>query len=491
MSKHSSQSTARQHASRSAGPKGRFLIGHLAEFRADRLGFFMRCARTFGDVVPLRFGHRRLLLLSDPALIEDVFVTQARHFIKHFGLRMYKPVLGNGLVTSEGEFWRRQRKLAAPAFHPSRLADYAATMAAATERMLDAWEPDGTRDIHADMTAVTLEIACKTLFGVGAVADAGVVGRALNDSMEVIGGRMKRIIRAPFWFPSSANRRLWRSLRTLDEIVLRIIAQGRGAGDGDRPGLLSALLAAEDEDGSGMSRRQLLDEVRTLLIAGHETTALTLTYALYLLAQNPAEQARLQAEADEVLGDRAPAHADLPRLRYARQVVNEALRLYPPADVLGREAIVDCTIGGIPVRKGTTIFASTWVMHRDPRCFPDPERFEPGRWTEDFERKLPRFAYFPFGGGPRFCIGQSFAMTEAVMTLAAIARRFAFAPAPGFELELWPAITLRPRRGVRLIVMRRATRDERQPRRHGGPEQAPPATKPEIRNSKSETNQKQ
>ncbi len=211
------------------GPKGRFLVGNLSQFRGDRLAFFTHCARNYGDIVPVRLGPYRCLLLSDPIRIEQVFITHAKNFIKHFGLRQYKPVLGNGLVTSEGDFWRRQRKLSAPAFQPSRLKDYAEVMTVTTERLLASWPPKGDRDVHADMTRLTLEIACKTLFGPEVEADAAVVGQALNDSMEVIGDRMRRIFRWPLWFPSPANRLLWRSMRTLDGIVSHIIAQGRAS----------------------------------------------------------------------------------------------------------------------------------------------------------------------------------------------------------------------------------------------------------------------
>jgi cytochrome P450 len=371
---------------------------------------------------------------------------------------MYMPVLGNGLVTSEGDFWRRQRKLSAPAFQPARLGAYAGVMMEAVERMLQAWSTDGERDVHADMTRLTLDIACKTLFGADASADSEVVGHALNVAMEVIGDRMRRVIRAPLWFPTRANLRLRHSMRTLDEIVSRIIEKGRTSTSRDQTDLLSILLRQQDDDGSVMSDRQLLDEVRTIFVAGHETTALTLSYALYLLAMHPEIQSAVRADLDAVLDGRLPSHGDLAQLRAVRNVVYESLRLYPPADVLGREAMEDCSIAGVEIRKGTNVFASTWVLHRDPRFFTNPETFDPARWTDEFEKSLPRFAYFPFGGGPRFCIGQAFAVTEATLALAAMLQHASFAIAPGFKLELWPAITLRPRNGVKLIVKQRESR---------------------------------
>ena len=452
-----------------AGLKPRRFIGHLLEFRADRLAFLRECARLYGDVVPLRLPGRPILLFNHPDLIEQVLVTQARHFVKHFGLRVYKPVLGNGLVTSEGDFWRRQRKLSAPAFQASRLAGYARDMVASTTEMLEGWHADAlraadpraplSRDIHADMMRLTLTVACRTLFGADACPDPHAVGDAMEQSLRALDARFGRPFPFPDWVPTPGTLRLRRALRTLDGVVGGIIARRRSQTNSDTPGsanghdLLSTLIRARDEDdGSAMTDEQLLDEARTIFLAGHETTALALTYAMFLLATHPDAQAALAAELATVLGGRPPAYEDLPRLPYARRVVTEAMRLYPPADVLGREAVADCTVNGVPVARGTTVFMSQWVMHHDPRYFPEPDRFDPDRWTPEFERALPRFAYFPFGGGPRFCIGQSFALAEAVLILAAVCQRFRLAAAPGFRLELWPSITLRPRGAVPLLV---------------------------------------
>jgi cytochrome P450 len=442
------------------GPKGRFLTGNLGEFRADRLALFTRCAREFGDVVALRLLGRPVILLNRPDLIEQVLVHQSKNFVKHFGLRLYKPILGNGLVTSEGDFWRRQRKLSAPAFQASRLSGYADVMVDCTDRMARAWQRERddpaahARDVHADMMRLTLQIACKTLFGADACPDPDVVGAAMEAGLEAIALRFRLTVPLPEWLPTPSNLRLRRSMRTLyavvdDLIASRRAAMGRGGGGDD---LLSMLLSVRDEDGTQMTAGQLLDEVLTLLLAGHETTALALSYALHLLAQHPVAQAALRAELSDVLAGRLPTYADLPRLTCTRSVVNEAMRLYPPADFLGREAVADCTIGEVPVRRGTNLFMSQWVMHRDARYFPDPLKFDPGRWTDAFERALPRFAYFPFGGGPRYCIGQTFAIAEAALALAVICNQFEFAPDPTFRLELHPGITLRPRAGVRLIV---------------------------------------
>ena len=444
------------------GPRGRLITGNLAEFRADRLTFFTRCAREFGDVVPVRLLGRPVLIFNRPDLVEQVLVTHAKNFVKHFGLRLYKPILGNGLVTSEGDFWRRQRKLSAPAFQGSRLPAYADAMVESTERMLTVWTREGgnasaggiVRDVHADMMRLTLEIACRTLFGADACPDPEAVGRAMEEGLEGIAARFRLTVPLPSWLPTPSNLRLRRSMRTLHAVVNGLIENRRaslersgGAGGDD---LLAMLLASRDEDGSAMTAGQLLDEVLTLLLAGHETTALALSYALYLLARHPKAQSRLRAELADVLGGRPPTYADLPRLTLLRNVVTESMRLYPPADFLGREALADCTIGGVPVRRGTNVFVCQWVLHRDGRYFPDPLEFDPARWTEAFEGALPRFAYFPFGGGPRYCIGQTFATAEAALVLATLCRRFDFAPDPTFKLELHPGITLRPRAGVRV-----------------------------------------
>lgn len=435
-------------------PPARWISGHLTDFRVGRLEFFTHCARTYGDVVRLRIVHRPVLLFSRPDLIEQVLIQKSKHFVKHFGLRVYKPVLGNGLVTSEGDFWRRQRKLIAPGFQAARLAEYAKSMVAAARQMLETWLDGETRDVHEDMMRLTLRIACQTFFSAEHPPDAAVVGAALHESMVLLARRFRRLFPVPDWLPTPDNLRLRRSLGTLQRIVSDIV-RGHAGGTGDAPhDLLGTLLAARDDDGSGMTRRQLLDETMTLLLAGHETTALALSYSLHLLATHPAALQELQAELASVLADRPATYEDLPRLDYATRVVTEAMRLYPPADVLGREAVEDCTIGDVPVRRGTTVFMSQWVMHRDPRYFDDPLEFRPDRWTPAFEKALPRFAYFPFGGGPRNCVGQNFAIAEAVLILAEVCRSFSFAPVPGFELVLWPNITLRPRDGVPLIVKR-------------------------------------
>jgi cytochrome P450 len=438
------------------GPKARsWLTGNLPDFVPDRLGFLTECARRYGDVVALRLGPRRFYVVNHPDLVEDVLVTQNRRFIKHFALRRAKRTLGNGLLTSEGDFWRRQRRLAQPGFHRERIAAYAAVMVEFAERMLAGWEDGQRRDAQNDMMRLTLEIVAKTLFDsdvAGESADASVAMEALLTSFTA---RMDRMFLVPEWFPTPGNLRTERAARRLDRIILAIIAQRRASGE-DRGDLLSMLLHAQDEeDGTGMDDRQLRDEAMTLFMAGHETTANTLAWVWFLLSNHPEVERRLHDELDGVLGGRPPDVADLPRLPYTDAVVTETLRLYPTVWLLGREAIEPCEVGGYPVPVGRTIFMSQWVLHRDPRFFDEPLSYRPERWLDGLAKRLPRYAYFPFGGGPRICIGNAFAQMEAVLLLATIARRFRLRLEPGAVVAPVPTMTLRPKGGVPVTLERR------------------------------------
>ena len=436
-------------------PKGQWLTGHLRPFQRDRLGYLTACAREFGDVVDLRIGPMRVRVLNHPDLIEEVLVTKSRHFIKHGPLRQARPSLGNGLLTSEGDFWRKQRKLAQPAFHRDRVAAYAGVMVAATERMLEGWAVGQVRDVQDDMMRVTLEIVAKCLFDADVSGDTAEASAAMETLIRNFSERVERWIKLPMRFPTPANLRFRRAMGRLDRIIFAIIAQRRASG-ADRGDLLSMLLHAQDEDdGRRMTDRQLRDEAMTLFMAGHETTANTLAWTWMLLSQNPEAAARLHAELDTVLEGRAPTFADLPRLVYADQVITEALRVCPTVWLLGREAVEPCTIGGHHVPVGLTLWMSQWVLHRDPRFFDDPEVFRPERWADGFGRRIPRYAYFPYGGGPRICIGNSFAQMEAVLLLATIARRYDIKLIPGTVVRPFPTMTLRPDSGVKVSLKSR------------------------------------
>jgi cytochrome P450 len=415
--------------------------------------------REYGDTVSLRLPGRDVLILNRPEDIESVLLTQRTNFIKHtFFWRHVAAIFGNGLLTSEGEFWLRQRRLAAPAFHPDRIAAYGDVMAAYADRQADAWEAgdgDGkSRDVHKDMMRVTMEIVSKTLFDVEVEEDVDAIGRSFDLVIREIAKRFRRPIRIADWIPLPGNLRYRRGVGLLDRLVKRVLAERR-ARPGDRGDLLSMLMAARDDDGKPMSDRQLRDELITLFLAGHETTAIALSWTLFLLARHPSIEERLSREVGEVLGGRLPTAADLPRLRYAEVVVRESLRLFPPAYVIGREAIADCVIGGYDVPAGTTIYFAPWVLHRDSRHFPDPETFRPDRWLDGSTASLRKYAYIPFGGGPRICIGERFAMMEGVLVLVTLLRRVRL-EMDGPDPTPFPSITLRPEGGPMMRVKKRA-----------------------------------
>ena len=437
------------------GPRGHFVGDNLREYARDPLGFLSDCAREYGDVVKLRLRGQTFLLLSRPDLIEYVLVENNRNFTKTRLLRRNRRLLGEGLLTSEGGFWRRQRRLAQPAFHRARVAAYGEVMASFAERALKGWREGETVDIHEEMMSLTLEIVAKCLFDADIGAEAEDVGRAMKVALEDFSSQ-RRLIRIPKRIPTPHNVRFEKAARRLDGIVLRIIEERRRSGEEDRGDLLSMLMLAEDESGERMTDRQLRDEVMTLFLAGHETTANALSWTFWLLALNVEAEVKLAEELERVLGGRVPTVADLSGLPYVERVVKEAMRLYPPAWVMGREAIGECEVGGYRMPAGTTALMSQWVVHRDPRYHDDPERFDPDRWTAEYEKELPRFAYFPFGGGPRQCIGAGFAMTEARLILAAVAQRFRMELATGQRVEPYPSVTLRPKEGIRMSLAKRS-----------------------------------
>jgi cytochrome P450 len=441
------------------GPRQHWLFGNLREFAHDRLAALTRWHREYGDIVWARFGPRPILFLNHPDLVEQVLVEQNRKFIKHYRLRSARRTLGNGLLTSEGDFWRAQRKLAQPAFHRDRIANYARVMVDLTERMLDSWEDGQVRDVQDDMMRLTLEIVAKTLFDAeigGASANASA---AMDTLMTSFNARTAKLIPIPDWIPTPTNQRVGRAVRRLDRIILSIIAQRRRSGE-DRGDLLSMLLHARDEDdGRRMDDRQLRDEVMTVFMAGHETTANTLAWVWYLLAKHPHTESPLLEELDEVLDNgRRPTLADLPKLAYTGMIVTETLRLYPTVWMVGREAIEPVDLGGCRIPAGMTVFMPQWVIHRDSRWFEDPESFRPERWASGLQDKLQRYAYFPFGGGPRYCIGNNFALMEATLLLATIAQRWCLKLAPGAVVTPLPSMTLRPASGVKVVVSSRTPR---------------------------------
>lgn len=436
-------------------PSGSLILGNLGEFRRDILAFYSRMAREYGDCVGFRLGWRHCTLVSHPDLIEEVLVHQAKNFAKMtYVLSLLVPLLGEGLLTSDGEFWLRQRRLIQPLFSKQRIASYADCMVEYTERMLAGWRDGETRDLYRDMTKLTLEIVAKTLFDADVAHETPDVGEALEGVMHNFLARWESLIPLPAWLPTPVNLRYHRAIRRLDQIIYRFIAE-RHAQQQARNDLLTVLLQARDEDGSRMTDRQVRDEAMTLFLAGHETTANALSWTWYLLGRHPAVVKRLEAELAEVLQGRAPTVTDLPRLTCTESVLLESMRLYPPAYAFSRLVKEDCQLGGYRIPAGTTVIVSQWVVHRDPRFFTDPDRFLPERWLEGLARRLPRFAYFPFGGGARLCIGNNFAMMEAQLILATMLQRYRIQPVPDQKVRPLAAVTLRPAPGVQAVVRKR------------------------------------
>ena len=426
---------------------------HLRAFARDSLGFVTRAAREHGDVVRWRLGAERMALLSHPDDARDVLVTNARRFRKGRGLERAKLLLGEGLLTSEGDFHLRQRRLAQPAFHRERVAGYGDAMVRDAMRARDRWRAGETIDASHEMSRLTLAVVGKTLFGADVEEEAPEIGEALTAALGSfgfavlpLGGLLQRV---PF-LPTV--RRFNRARARLDATIYRIIAEHRAAGR-DRGDLLSMLLAAQDDEGAGggMTDLQLRDEAMTIFLAGHETTANALAWSWYLLSQHPEAEARLHAELDAAVGARPPTAADLPRLPYARMVLAESMRLYPPAWVIGRRATEPYAVRGETLPARTVVLVSPWVLHRDPRWWPEPEAFRPERWADDAAER-PRLAYLPFGAGTRVCIGEQFAWMEGVLLLATIAQRWRLRLVAGHPVVPQAIITLRPRHGLRMVV---------------------------------------
>jgi cytochrome P450 len=422
----------------------------------DPLKYFTGLMRDYGDLVSLRVLNFRILLLNHPDHIEDVLVNHPRKFIKGRVLQANKRVFGRGLLTSEGDFWLRQRRLAQPAFHRARIAGYASTMVEYTERLLHEWQDGEERDIHKEMMRLTLQIVGKTLFDSDVERDAQEVGKSLELLLE-LGANFRRTIFIPHWLPTPTNLRQERAIRQIEKVLYRIIAEKRASGR-DSGDLLSMLLAAQDEDGSRMTDQQLRDEAITLFLAGHETTANTLSWTWWLLAQNPAVEAKFHAELRTVLAGRAPTLDDLPKLVYTNHIITESMRLYPPAWGTARTAIEDHEIAGYAVPKGSGVSFAQWTVHRDARWYDAPDEFRPERWEGDLLKRNPKFAYFPFGGGPRQCIGNTFALMETALTLATIAQHYRFRLVEGHPVVPLASITLRPRYGIRVVMEARSAK---------------------------------
>jgi cytochrome P450 len=426
----------------------------VLDIRRDPLGTLLSLARKYGDVVRIPVLLEERILLNHPSLIEQVLIVQQAKFHKsELTKRIVGPLLGEGLLTSEGDSWRRQRRLAQPAFHRHRINQYSSTMIECAQKLEQSWSDGSMRDIAQDMMALTLDAAVRTLFGATLPGDAEQVGKSLTFLMRYSLGRARSPVSIPDWVPTPRNRRAEREFEYFDSLVYGIIAERKAnLNSSQQNDLLSLLMRSMDDDGSRMTPKQLRDEIMTLFLAGHETTAITLAWTWYLLSENRQVESRLHEELDRVLAGRVPEIADLERLPYLYAVITETLRLYPAAYILARTSVAPFSLGGYDFPQGTTVILSQWVMHRDPRFYEDPGSFRPERWLDGLENRLPAGAYFPFGDGPRRCIGQGFALLEAALVIATIAQRFQFRLVPGHPVLAEPLVTLRPRRGIHMTI---------------------------------------
>ena len=419
----------------------------------EPLSYLVKIAEEYPDMAYFRLGNQRTFLMSNPEYVHDVLVANDWNFVKGRGLKRAKKILGNGLLTAEGNFHRRQRRLSQPAFHRQRIAAYAETMSEFAARSRDRWQEGEKRDIAQDMMGLTLAIVAKTLFDADVDKEAKEIGQALGEVLEIFSTFSSPLTDVLDKLPLPKNLRAKKGKERLDETIYRIIAEHRRTNE-DRGDLLSMLLIAQDEEeGSGaMSDDQLRDEVMTLFLAGHETTANALTWTWYLLSQNTEVEAKLHAEIDAVLGGKLPTFEDVPNLKYTEMVMTEAMRIYPPVWVMGRRSISGIKIGGYYIPPKSIILLSQYVIHHDKRFFPEPEKFTPERWASEQAKSLPKMAYFPFGGGPRLCIGEQFAWMEGILLIATIAQKWKLRLVPGHKVELQPLITLRPKHGMKMRV---------------------------------------
>jgi cytochrome P450 len=428
--------------------------GHVFYYHGNPLPFLVRNMQQFGAISHFRLFKYHFFQVNDPELVGQVLVKQASKFHKSV---IYKKVLseylGNGLLISDGDFWKRQRKLAQPAFHTQRIQAYADIMVDNTLALRNQWQAGQVVDVAHDMMQLTLFIVAKTLFDTDVHQEVDRVGDAMNVMLHSVIDKTRRIIRLPEWIPTPQRFRKQQSIDTLHTIIMDIINQRRQSGE-DRGDLLSMFLMAEDEDGNQMTDAQVKDEALTMFLAGHETTANALAWTFYLLSQHPKIDTRVYQEIRDVLGDRAPTLADLKDLPYTLMVLKEAMRLYPPAWGMGRAAIEDVQIGGYTLPEKWGVMVIPYAIHRNPAIWENPEDFNPERFSSENEKHIPKHAYLPFGGGPRICIGNSFAMMEAHLVLATLLQRYQLELVQA-HVEPEPLVTLRPKGGLKMRVITR------------------------------------
>ncbi|MBL4657972.1 MAG: cytochrome P450 [Flavobacteriales bacterium] len=453
-------STVKQTLKRPPGPRTLPWFGSARKISADTIGFLTNMAREYEGISYFTAIGMRVDYLTAPEHIKHVLQDNNKNYIKGSNYRFLRMFLGQGLLTNEGESWLVQRRLAQPAFHRKPIASFAETMTAYTLEMTKVWEDkellNKEINIHEEMMAVTLRIVGQTLMSKDLNVSAAEIGVSLGILIENIYTRVHHIIHLPLWVPTPANLRFKKNKKIMDDIILAVIDE-RLANPSDHMDLLAMLVNAKDEDtGETMDRTQLRDEVMTIFAAGHETSANALTWTLYLLAKHPAIADKLYDELCMVLGGRTPEMEDIPKLKYTLQIIEEAMRLFPPAWIIERHALADDQVGGYRIAKGDEVMMSPYVMHRDPKYWESPDEFNPDRFSSENSKARDKYAYYPFGGGPRFCIGSNFALLEMQLVLAILCQKYSFAVDPSLQVELDPLITLRPKGGMPLTVKLRA-----------------------------------
>ena len=435
------------------GPRGNLLTGNLIQFKNDPMGLLERCARNYGDVVGQHFCTRPVYLLSHPDYVDQVLGKKQHSFAITRAPKDAGGIFGNGMFTTSGAEWRRSRRAAQPAFNHNKVRTYGELIVSETNRWTEGWRDGETRNLHKEMVHLTLGIVARLLFDADITEDLAEFSASLDFIREhywLWWTRLSSLL--PVAIPTRANLSLQNAFRKLDEVAYGIIRE-RAHDSGDN--LLSFLLDAAEPYDAPSGERQLRDDVMTLLVTGHETTAAALAWCCYLLATHPDADRKLEGELASMLGERQPAFADLGSLSYARMIALESMRLYPPAWALNRIALEDCEIGGYPIPKGASVLMSQWVIHRDPRFFESPAEFRPERWDGNLAARLPKYAYFPFGGGQRTCIGREFAMLQLLLTLVTVARKFHFRLTTGSAVECEASIILRPKGGLPMVICER------------------------------------
>lgn len=434
------------------GPRGHFLFGSLFEVQRDPLTFISRIQRQYGDTVKVHLGPKTVYLVTHPDDVQHVLQENARNYRKGAHYEVLRPVFGNGLMLSEGDFWLKQRRIVQPAFHRQRLNRFGQTMTDLTEQMLERWDVTAQRgrtlDVWKEMVKLTLSIVCTTLFGSDISKEAEGVGEAHTICLEHAEHRVTSIFALPDYVPTPDNLRYRRAVNLIHSVINHLIDERRNASV-DTGDLLSTLAFARyEETGELMDRAQLQAEVITLFLNGHETVSDALGWTFYLLSKHPLVEQRLQQELSSVLGGRTPTFDDLGKLQYTTWVIQESMRLYSPAWILERDTVEADEVGGYHIPAKATVVLSQWATHRHPDFWENPEGFDPERFSPERSAGRHRFAYFPFGGGPRLCVGNNFAMMEMQLILATVAQRYHLDLVPGYPVELEPVVTLRPKHGI-------------------------------------------